>query len=370
MVLLVVDGVTGILKLPMLTPRNTFVLLLSYCVANRKYALHLQCIFGILSIRGTKWQYFAKVNHRRIGLIKFNERKGNNMKKYIRILIIMISLFAGIFSNVVNAETSIVAFGNCGTEGDGSNVTWTLYSDGTFVVRGEGDMKHHMWGDSPWYDYLLSIREIIIEEGVTSISSYAFAKCQRLSSVKISDSVTTIYEGAFNGCDTLTSINIPDSVTKIGHDAFLGCHDLAEISLSKNITVINSSTFEGCWELRRLVIPAGVTTINERAFWECNKLQTIIFQGDVPTWSMGYGIPYATFYYNPMASGWTTPTWNDRPTYPCAHGWADKNEIVSGDDNDTKTTSVFCVCGYELKHIEVKGETIFCRLHQGKQTVV
>lgn len=286
------------------------------------------------------------------------------MKKQILPLVITVALFLGIFSVTANAETAIVASGNCGKEGDGSNVTWMLYSDGLFVVQGEGDMKYHIWGDSPWYDYLSSIRTIIIEEGVTSISSYAFAKCQWLSSVKIADSVTTIYAGAFNGCDTLTSITIPDSVTKIGHSVFLGCHDLEEVSLSNSISVIESSTFEECWELKHIVIPAGVTTIDERAFWQCDKLQTIIFQGDVPTWRMEYGIPRATFYYNPMASGWTTPTWNDRPTYPCTHGWENKNEIVSGDDNDTKTTSVFCVCGYELKRIEAKGQTISCSLYQ------
>lgn len=49
MVLLVVGGVAGILNLPITIPRNTFVLHSVYAILNHKYALHLQCIFDILT---------------------------------------------------------------------------------------------------------------------------------------------------------------------------------------------------------------------------------------------------------------------------------------------------------------------------------
>ncbi len=68
--------------------------------------------------------------------------------------------------------------------------------------------------------------EVIIQEGVTSIGSYAVYNCDSLTSVTIPDSVTTIRYSAFEGCDSLKSIIIPNSVTSIGEWAFRGCSSL------------------------------------------------------------------------------------------------------------------------------------------------
>ena len=59
---------------------------------------------------------------------------------------------------------------------------------------------------APWYDNRSSITSIIIENGVTSIGSFAFRSCSSLSAVTIPNSVTSIEDDAFYGCSKLTSI--------------------------------------------------------------------------------------------------------------------------------------------------------------------
>lgn len=71
---------------------------------------------------------------------------------------------------------------------------------------------------------------VIIPEGVTSISDFAFEGCGGLTSVTIGNSVTSIGNRAFRNCSGLTSVDIPDSVTSIGYDAFNGCSGLTEIN--------------------------------------------------------------------------------------------------------------------------------------------
>ena len=58
MVLLTVGGVSGILNLPIMIPRNAIVLLLSYDKSVQKYALQMQCIFAIVVVynrKGESW---------------------------------------------------------------------------------------------------------------------------------------------------------------------------------------------------------------------------------------------------------------------------------------------------------------------------
>ncbi len=47
---------------------------------------------------------------------------------------------------------------------------------------------------------------VFLSEGVTSISSFAFKNCGRLTSITISVSVTSIGDFAFSGCKSLKSL--------------------------------------------------------------------------------------------------------------------------------------------------------------------
>lgn len=117
------------------------------------------------------------------------------------------------------ADSNIVALGECGADGD--NLTWTLDSEGTLTISGEGEMEDYESNEidsttnSPWFDYRNKIFDITIDKYVTSIGDFAFAYSSNLSSVRFSDSVISIGEYAFFCCN-LASITIPNSVTSIG----------------------------------------------------------------------------------------------------------------------------------------------------------
>ena len=120
-----------------------------------------------------------------------------------------------------------------------------------------------------------SLESVIIGNGVTSISDWAFRECTSLASVTIPDSVTSIGESAFKGCTSLTSITIPDSVKTIGDSAFEGCNSLASVTIGNGVTSIGSSAFEGCPSLTSVTIPDSVTSIGDYAFRNCTSLTSI-----------------------------------------------------------------------------------------------
>ena len=101
---------------------------------------------------------------------------------------------------------------------------------------------------------------------VTSIGSYAFSACWRLTSVSIPDSVTRIGNYAFSGCGDLTSVSIPDSATSIGEHAFYNCSRLTSVTIGDSVTSIGDSAFYGCRYLTSVSIPDSVTSIGGHAF--------------------------------------------------------------------------------------------------------
>ena len=130
-----------------------------------------------------------------------------------------------------------------GTTGD---CTWTYEaSTQTLTISGNGEMgDYYNWSsDMPWYDFMESIKEIVIENGVTSIGESAFYNCTSLTSVTIPDSVTSIGDWVFSGCTSLTSVTIPDSVTSIGDRVFSVCTNLIDVTIGNGVTSVGDGAF-------------------------------------------------------------------------------------------------------------------------------
>ncbi|MCH5184876.1 MAG: leucine-rich repeat protein [Oscillospiraceae bacterium] len=218
----------------------------------------------------------------------------------------------------------------------GDNLTWVLDEEGTLTISGTGDMWS--WNSSssvPWYSYRNDIKNITVNNGVTTIGSYAFSDCGRLTSITIpsaltsigkrafeySSSLTDIYISdwaawfdvsfddlysnplfyvkniyingkritdiiipsgvtsignyAFAGYSDFTNITIPDGVTSIGDSAFEYCSGLTSITIPDSVTNIGNSAFSACSGLTGITIPPGVTRIRERAFYGCSDLKSI-----------------------------------------------------------------------------------------------
>ena len=180
----------------------------------------------------------------------------------------------------VFAQTAeIVDSGTCG-----DNLTWTLDSNGTLTISGNGELdKNAFYRNS-------RIRNIVIENGLTGIGICAFGECSSLKDIEIPDSVTSIGNGAFEYCSSLPDIEIPGSVTSIGEDAFWGCSSLENIRLSGNITSIEPGMFRSCSSLKEIKIPDGVTSIGDNAFNKCINLKSVPVPDSVTS------IGYCSFY--------------------------------------------------------------------------
>ncbi len=206
-----------------------------------------------------------------------------------------------------------IASGTCGAQGD--NLTWVLTDDGTLTISGTGEMAGWDWNTVPWYSYSRSIKQVVIENGVTSIGNCAFWECANLRNITIPASVTSIINDPFFCCDNLISITvdgnnakfcdldgvlftkdktillkypaskagtayaIPAGVTSIGDNAFLASNNLISITIPDSTASIYGLAFQNCRSLVNFRIPASVTFVGEGAFLRCTSLTDITVDG-------------------------------------------------------------------------------------------
>ena len=146
----------------------------------------------------------------------------------------------------------------------GYNLTWELtgeFPNYTLTITGTGDMYDYnpVMNPTPWNSHAGQIYEVVIENGVTRISSHAF-----------------------NGCFGLTSIEIPASVTSIGNSVFEGCHRLTSVLFAEGskLASIGNYAFYLCSNLTSITIPASVTSIGNYVFVDCSNLATMTVDGE------------------------------------------------------------------------------------------
>lgn len=236
--------------------------------------------------------------------------------------------------------SALAANDTSGACGDG--VTWTQ-DDGVLTISGSGKMTSF----TGWKSLRASITSIVVEEGVTSICTYAFEGCSAAATVSLPSTLTHIGAAAFSNCQSLTEINIPEGVQTIGTNSFTrctglvsitlpstltaladsafgSCSSLTSVTLSEGIEVLSQSAFMNCSSLASITIPSTVVKIEPGVFFNCGKLLNIYFLGDAPevvpasTQSTPGNNPSfanrVTLSYKADADGWSSPTWNGYQT--------------------------------------------------------
>lgn len=141
----------------------------------------------------------------------------------------------------------------------GESIEYTLdISTGILTISGNGEMAdYEQISDTPWSEMRNDIKEIVVEEGITSIGNAAFSGCENLETVVLPENFKEIGVGAFAGAG-MKEIELPEGLTTIGMGAFMDS------------------------KLTTITIPASLTSLGNIAFSGCMDLQEVRFEGDAP----------------------------------------------------------------------------------------
>ena len=208
----------------------------------------------------------------------------------------------------VIGSDDILATGECGE--NGSNVLWTMHSDGTMELTGSGRMmafEPSIPSMFPWGEFSNHIKKVVVSDGITNIGAKAFYGCRKLKSISLPKGLKSIDYAAFSSCLWLTSVNFPSSLKTIDGEAFNHCEDLSDISLPNALKTIGDYAFEHC-PIAEITIPGSVKTIGVQAFSFCYSLKKINFAGNAPTniSDMAFHEVTAKAYYPAGDKTWTS----------------------------------------------------------------
>lgn len=153
-------------------------------------------------------------------------------------------------------SVNVIKTGKCG-----ENVTWSLNREtGILTISGTGPMNETVYTNcTPWtyYEYANDIKEVVIEEGVTSVGACAFGH------VSASDTATVAYPN-------LKKITLPATIETIGKGAFYSTV-ITNLTVPKNVKRINSFAYSYSM-IKDVEIPEGAF-ISANAFSHCDYLQ-------------------------------------------------------------------------------------------------
>lgn len=164
----------------------------------------------------------------------------------------------------------------------------------TLTISGEGKVTiRSAWSQSKKskeYVYSSTIRKVIINEGITYISTQAFSGLNGLQEVVLPSTLTAISQSAFQNCFLLKKVDLKN-VTSIDRFAFCGCTELTEVTGSK-LKTIGSCAFQGT-KLSSFTIPLTMTAFDASPFIGCKNLTAFYCADGHTVYSAADGIVYA-----------------------------------------------------------------------------
>ncbi len=143
-----------------------------------------------------------------------------------------------------------------------------------------------------------SLKTVIMPENIKSIANEAFYKCESLTNVYIKDlagwcgvsydnsiSSPLVYaQNLYLKDDLITELVIPEGVTSISEWAFVGCVNITSVVIPTTVSIIEYATFSGCTGLKSVVIPIEMESIVDFAF-SSTGITDVYYYGSEKDWA-------------------------------------------------------------------------------------
>lgn len=179
-------------------------------------------------------------------------------------------------------ETNLLNSGSCG-----KNLTWYYnVDDDMLTISGSGDMTRYTSNaDIPWYNYMDSLKTLVISNNVTYLSNYAFFKAANLQSVTMPLSVSAPKgQTVWFGCSNIKSLCLTYGTGRMDDYGttnsariytytpwYMSRNSIENFFIDSNVKYIGSYAFRDFTALEKVILN-NCESIGKYAFYDCSNL--------------------------------------------------------------------------------------------------
>ncbi len=182
-------------------------------------------------------------------------------------------------------DFSVVNLENVGVINIGKNVK----EIGTWAFTNNQKLKEFQVDEEN--EYFCDVDGVLFTKDMKTILFYppfkGYDTEEKTIKYEIPEGVETVRTKAFYKCDKLTDIVIPESVTAIEEKAFFRCSSLKALSLPEKLELIGKDAFAYCSAIPETTIPSSVKQIDDYAFYNCTSMLKVIVENEESAITLG-----------------------------------------------------------------------------------
>lgn len=230
----------------------------------------------------------------------------------------------------VSIADTIIDSGSCG-----DSASWTLYTDGSLVIDGEGNtFLYSEKNPSPWYKYASQITSVAFKEGMQWVNS-----------------------GFLEGLEYVTKISFSHTMQHVGHMNFAACPRLEKIEVDErnqylfiydDMLVHNGYRVNACPVTKkgRVILPNGTTAVDEDVFANCSQITELVLPDKEITWFCDLSDLTAleTIYVKGDGKAWENSEFNNglnlKEDVEIVYNYVDNTIMYAGKCGDNASYSI------------------------------
>lgn len=229
---------------------------------------------------------FSCYNHEVKGCVTLasflNANNLKGLKKFLALFILLTFLITPVIQVSAVWETGTI----------GESVKWVYDGYGKLTISGTGAMEDYEFKGAPWQKYKGEIRNVVIEEGIETISAYCFKSSPNLESISIPSTLSGFGANTTNDCPSLKTFTVAegngfyfvwDGVLYAQNGGIYGCIRYPEAKegtyyrVRDGISQIATGCFYNCDDLVTLDLPSRLGTggVKVANFTTCDSIEAI-----------------------------------------------------------------------------------------------
>lgn len=129
------------------------------------------------------------------------------------------------------------------------------------------------------FDGCTSLKNLYLK--AKNISFIRYLKLPSLTNIVIASTVDSLPDGAFSGYNYIENVTFENGLMVLPDSCFKNCTSLKNITLPDSMMSVGKSAFENCFNLKSVTFSKNLNTISPSAFKGCSSIESLNFNNNL-----------------------------------------------------------------------------------------